>query len=264
MGSTGYLSNLLGHDDIKLLPLSLTQVYDYRHRLYNPDTGRFLQIDPLGLQTEGEKLSAGQKALFSPGGSAPEAFGSSEMNLFRYCADDPVDGSDPLGLYFPVVRGFSEQDAPVVNEQLQRISKLPDYKKDFDEMRNDKNVRYIEPASSSDNYKGRRQFNSVVADGESAIFTVRSWLHGGNSGGGTVYYDPHNFSTATGAKRPPISGLAHELAHLIGIKNGTYLSSKGHDEENRARWFENQARAAFGITEPRRYKAPNEFFDQGE
>jgi hypothetical protein len=54
----------------------------------------------MGLQTEGEKLSAGQKALFSPGGSAPEAFSSSEMNLYRYCGDDPVDRNDPLGLEF--------------------------------------------------------------------------------------------------------------------------------------------------------------------
>jgi hypothetical protein len=50
----------------------------------------------MGLQTEGEKLSPGQKALFGMG--APEAFGSSEMNLFRYCDDDPVDRNDALGL----------------------------------------------------------------------------------------------------------------------------------------------------------------------
>jgi RHS repeat-associated protein len=75
-------------------------IYDYRHRMYNPSLGRFIQTDPMGLQTEGAQLSAGQKALFSPGGSAPEAFSSSEMNLFRYCGDDPVDGSDPFGLEF--------------------------------------------------------------------------------------------------------------------------------------------------------------------
>jgi RHS repeat-associated protein len=73
-------------------------IYDYRHRIYQPDLGRFLQTDPLGLQTEGEKLSAGQKALYGAG--APEAFGSSEMNLFRYCGDDPVDMIDPTGLRF--------------------------------------------------------------------------------------------------------------------------------------------------------------------
>jgi RHS repeat-associated protein len=77
--------------------LSELGLYDYRHRVYHPGLGRFLQVDPLGLQTEGAKLSAGQKALFF-GGQAPEAFSGSEMNLFRYCGDDPVDESDPMGL----------------------------------------------------------------------------------------------------------------------------------------------------------------------
>jgi len=76
------------------------QLYDYRHRFYNPDTGRFLQTDPMGLQTEGAKLTPQQKALYGAG--APEAFGSSEMNLYRYCGDDPVDKVDPLGLYWDI------------------------------------------------------------------------------------------------------------------------------------------------------------------
>jgi RHS repeat-associated protein len=48
-------------------------IYDYRHRMYHPSLGRFLQTDPTG-------------------------FDAGDMNLFRYCADDPVDGSDPTGL----------------------------------------------------------------------------------------------------------------------------------------------------------------------
>jgi RHS repeat-associated protein len=50
-------------------------IYDYRHRMYNPGLGRFLQTDPTG-------------------------FDAGDMNLFRYCGDDPVDRSDPLGLEF--------------------------------------------------------------------------------------------------------------------------------------------------------------------
>lgn len=48
-------------------------LYDYRHRWYDPQLGRFLQSDPTG-------------------------FDADDMNLFRYCADDPVDKSDPTGL----------------------------------------------------------------------------------------------------------------------------------------------------------------------
>jgi hypothetical protein len=41
--------------------------------MYNPDLGRFLQTDPTG-------------------------FDAGDMNLFRYCGDEPVDRSDPTGL----------------------------------------------------------------------------------------------------------------------------------------------------------------------
>ena len=48
-------------------------IYDYRHRMYHPGLGRFLQTDPTG-------------------------FDAGDMNLFRYCDDDPVDRTDPTGL----------------------------------------------------------------------------------------------------------------------------------------------------------------------
>lgn len=48
-------------------------IYDYRHRMYHPGLGRFFQTDPTG-------------------------FDAGDMNLFRYCDDDPVDRSDPTGL----------------------------------------------------------------------------------------------------------------------------------------------------------------------
>jgi RHS repeat-associated protein len=48
-------------------------IYDYRNRYYHPGLGRFLQSDPTG-------------------------FDAGDMNLFRYCGDDPVDRADPMGL----------------------------------------------------------------------------------------------------------------------------------------------------------------------
>lgn len=49
-------------------------IYDYRNRYYYAALGRFLQSDPTG-------------------------FDGGDMNLFRYCGDDPVDLSDPTGLF---------------------------------------------------------------------------------------------------------------------------------------------------------------------
>jgi RHS repeat-associated protein len=54
--------------------LSDLKLYDYRNRLYQPELGRFLQPDP-------KEFSAG------------------DYNLYRYCHNDPVNHSDPTGLY---------------------------------------------------------------------------------------------------------------------------------------------------------------------
>ncbi len=53
----------------------LTQVnlYDYRNRVYSADLGRFLQTDPIGFKAK-------------------------DVNLYRYCGNDPVDKTDPMGL----------------------------------------------------------------------------------------------------------------------------------------------------------------------
>ena len=72
-------------------------LYDYRHRMYHPRLGRFIQTDPTGLQIEGAKLSAEQTALY-PEGGAQATFGASELDLYRYCHNNPVNHSDPFGL----------------------------------------------------------------------------------------------------------------------------------------------------------------------
>ena len=49
-------------------------LYDLRNRFYSPDTGRFLQTDPLGFRGDG-------------------------TNLYRYCQNNAVMFADPLGLW---------------------------------------------------------------------------------------------------------------------------------------------------------------------
>jgi RHS repeat-associated protein len=64
-----------------------TELYYYRARYYNPDIGRFLQTDPVGYQDG--------------------------MNCYAYCTNNPLNYSDPTGLYSvgfydPCDRGFVE------------------------------------------------------------------------------------------------------------------------------------------------------------
>jgi len=53
-----------------------TGLYDMRNRFYSPALSRFLQTDPIGFKGDA-------------------------LNLYRYCGDDPVDRSDPMGLNPP-------------------------------------------------------------------------------------------------------------------------------------------------------------------
>jgi RHS repeat-associated protein len=56
------------------------RLYDFRNRLYHPELGRFLQPDP-------------------------KEFAAGDYNLYRYCHNDPVNKSDPMGLE-PLAKGL--------------------------------------------------------------------------------------------------------------------------------------------------------------
>ena len=99
-------------------------LYDMRNRMYYPRWGRFLQTDPIGFQIQGAQLTSEQKAFYLAGAAAPEAFASTELNLYRYCGDDPVNKSDPLGLY-GMGKGWTEEQWKKFNTaQLAAASRL--------------------------------------------------------------------------------------------------------------------------------------------
>ena len=76
--------------------------YEYRARAYNPTLGRFMSEDP-------------------------KLFDAGDYNLFRYCHNDPVDRTDPMGLidimHLDFVKNMSETQKVQATQQLTKIFK---------------------------------------------------------------------------------------------------------------------------------------------
>ena len=78
--------------------------YEYRARAYNPILGRFMSEDP-------------------------KLFDAGDYNLFRYCHNDPIDFTDPMGLAFidqgevpsPIIGGQSAGMYGYTQHQLQLV-----------------------------------------------------------------------------------------------------------------------------------------------
>jgi RHS repeat-associated protein len=218
-------------------------IYDYRHRYYLPSIGRFIQADPMGLQTEGAKLTPEQKALFSPGGVAPEAFTSSEMNLFRYCGDDPVDNSDPLGLKdeydYP-----DSKDAAAARALIDRLIAMGGKIGARLQQIRDSNNRILFIPIQKDEAGWNKYNLPPRAKGDTTNRTTpddEARSRGGRPGTGSkVELDPHNWRDPEGHRRDPIEAAGHEGDHAGANDEGKRLPQI--DEENRAREFQMQIR----------------------
>ena len=66
-------------------------IYEYRNRAYHPGLGRFMSEDPKGFVRRG---GLGKEPSGWSFGSHPD---QAELNLFRYCGNDPQDWTDPTG-----------------------------------------------------------------------------------------------------------------------------------------------------------------------
>jgi RHS repeat-associated protein len=60
-------------------------LYDYRNRVYSAELGRFLQTDPI-------------------------RFKAGDMNLYRYCGNDPVNKMDPDGQQYLQAGSYGNQE----------------------------------------------------------------------------------------------------------------------------------------------------------
>jgi RHS repeat-associated protein len=69
--------------------------YEYRARAYHPDLGRFMSEDP-------------------------KLFDAGDYNLFRYCHNDPVDSTDPMGTEPPIARSPREMSQLLAIREAQK------------------------------------------------------------------------------------------------------------------------------------------------
>lgn len=71
--------------------------YEYRARAYHPTLGRFMSEDPKGFVRRAGLGSAPADWAFA---AHPD---EGEFNLFRYCGNDPIDFTDPMGLWVDTI-----------------------------------------------------------------------------------------------------------------------------------------------------------------
>jgi RHS repeat-associated protein len=82
---------------------SLNTGLDYAiNRHYDPQQGRFTQVDPIGMSAA------------SPGD--PQS-----LNMYAYCGNDPVNNLDPEGLFWGKLKRFFKKILPIINAVLLTI-----------------------------------------------------------------------------------------------------------------------------------------------
>jgi RHS repeat-associated protein len=199
-------------------------IYDYRHRMYQPDLGRFLQVDPTG-------------------------FDAGDMNLFRYCGDDPVDGSDPTGLYaegsgwtkenWEKYQAAQDKAANATGGAADRIEsalknggkELSAFNKDFEKVYGpgsatetnlrqvDKTLRGMETALRDDGtlgyYANAATMKETLSNGLSK--DTAAWTRPSDRHSMYVNLDHENFGKSALA-----GSLVHESSHNLGLIDVKY------------------------------------------
>jgi RHS repeat-associated protein len=207
-------------------------LYDYRHRFYDPWLGRFLQVDPTG-------------------------FDAGDMNLFRYCGDDPIDRTDPTGLYRIDPRGLTPEQIKEVEEAQKatadlvanaaaRVNRALEAGADSKEFKSVKEGYEKVNGKGSATERNLREFAKTARKMETALrddgtkgyvmtarneaWFVKEWnkervLGDGRIGGKTININADRVFKSKSVLRWT---LGHESAHNAGIHDKFYKHEPGY------------------------------------
>ena len=191
--------------------------YEYRARAYNPTIGRFMSEDPKG-------------------------FDAGDYNLYRYCSNDPMDLTDPMGLDFTQTGG-SPADWAKFNQGLTYIG---------------------ENSEAAAMISRLRKFDVPV-------HLNHQFINGSTSDNGLAF-DPTRGQIIPGkGLQSPALILAHELRHVLDQLLQPAEFKANRDAGNRRNGFhepnglnkneENALRTekAVAITKGEPYRTPGEY-----
>jgi RHS repeat-associated protein len=172
--------------------------YEYRARAFHPGLGRFMSEDP-------------------------KLFDAGDYNFFRYCHNDPVDLTDPMGLELDTSR-LDAHDWQMTRSYLMQS---PTYRNI---------VLRAEALSQKIVVAPRTDHRDFVAKGDPT----------------TIHWDPHSaLRTGDGGRQSPALGLGHELDHAFrretdrkGYERDRFVRDKEYGNREDRRVMQNEARGA--------------------
>ena len=197
--------------------LSDLKLYDLRNRHYQPELGRFLQPDP-------------------------KQFEAGDYNLYRYCHNDPINHSDPMGLTIDYEYA-DPGDASATRAMIGRLEGMGgDIAATIKQLRDSTNRIVFIPIQRDVAGWDKYNLNPRTKGDDTNKTTPRNEdnSRNGKGTGSVIEFDPKNWKDSEGKPRNPIEAAGHEARHAAANDKGNRLNKK--DEEKRAQKFQLEIR----------------------